>query len=150
MAVQADPYLSAYLRKPRIPDTAVVPDPGNQTKLCFRRGGPRGTEGPGRGPLEAEVQSSRSHGRRGQGSPDDPELPRGGPLVARRLHPARDSQRRWQGVDKADVRRWTVRLQGEYSTAYAGDQFRAVRRFLRWLAIEDDRPDPVKGSVRRG
>jgi site-specific recombinase XerD len=48
-------------------------------------------------------------------------------------------------VDKADVRRWTVWLLGEYSTAYAGNQFRAVRRFLRWLAIEDDRPDPVKG-----
>jgi len=28
MAVQADPYSSAYLRKPRIPDTAVVPGPG--------------------------------------------------------------------------------------------------------------------------
>ena len=26
-----------------------------------------------------------------------------------------------------------------YSTAYAGNQLRAVRRFLRWLAIEDDR-----------
>ena len=38
-----------------------------------------------------------------------------------------------------------MRLLGEYSTAYAGNQFRAVRRFLRWLAIEEDRPDPVKG-----
>jgi site-specific recombinase XerD len=52
---------------------------------------------------------------------------------------------RWEEVDKTDVRRWVVRLLGEYSTAYAGNQFRAVRRFLRWLAIEDDRPDPVKG-----
>ena len=48
-------------------------------------------------------------------------------------------------MDKADLRRWTVRLLGEYSTAYAGNQFRAVRRFLRWLAVEEDRPDPVKG-----
>ena len=54
-------------------------------------------------------------------------------------------KRRWEEVDKGDVRRWTVRLLGEYSTAYVGNQFRAVRRFLRWLAIEDDRPDPVKG-----
>ena len=38
-----------------------------------------------------------------------------------------------------------MRLLDEYSTAYAGNQFRAVRRFLRWLAIEEDRPDPVKG-----
>ena len=54
-------------------------------------------------------------------------------------------KRRWEEVDKADIRRWTARLLGEYSTAYAGNQFRAVRRFLRWLAIEDDRPDPVRG-----
>jgi site-specific recombinase XerD len=38
-----------------------------------------------------------------------------------------------------------VRLLGEYSTAYASNQFRAVRRFLRWLALEEDRPDPVAG-----
>jgi site-specific recombinase XerD len=54
-------------------------------------------------------------------------------------------KRSWQEVDKADLKRWTVRLLGEYSTAYGGNQFRAVRRFLRWLAIEDDRPDPVRG-----
>jgi hypothetical protein len=54
-------------------------------------------------------------------------------------------KRRWEEVDKADIRRWAARLLGEYSTAQAGNQFRAVRRFLRWLAIEDDRPDPVGG-----
>jgi site-specific recombinase XerD len=32
---------------------------------------------------------------------------------------------------------------GEYSTAYASNQFRAVRRFLRWLAAEEGRPDPT-------
>ena len=52
-------------------------------------------------------------------------------------------KRRWEEVDEGDLRRWTVRLLGEYSTAYAGNQFRAVRRFLRWLAAEEDRPDPV-------
>jgi hypothetical protein len=57
-------------------------------------------------------------------------------------------KRRWQDGDKADLRRWTVRLLGEYSTAYAGNQFRAARRFLRWLAVEEERPDLSKGSVR--
>ena len=38
-----------------------------------------------------------------------------------------------------------VRLLGQYSTAYAGNQFRAVQQFLRWLAAEEDRPDPVNG-----
>jgi len=38
-----------------------------------------------------------------------------------------------------------VRLLGEYSAAYASNQFRAVCLFLRWLAVEEDRPDPVSG-----
>jgi integrase len=54
-------------------------------------------------------------------------------------------KRMWEDVDKADLRRWAVRLLGEYCTTYGGNQFRAVRRFLRWLAIEDDGPDPVSG-----
>jgi len=52
---------------------------------------------------------------------------------------------RWERVGRQDLQRWTVRLLGEYSAAYAGNQFRAVRRFLRWLAVEEDRPDPVSG-----
>ena len=52
---------------------------------------------------------------------------------------------RWEQVDRQDVQRWAVRLLGEYSTAYAAKQVRAIRRFLRWLAFEEDRPDPVAG-----
>jgi site-specific recombinase XerD len=51
----------------------------------------------------------------------------------------------WEQVGRQDVQRWTVWLLGEYSTAYASNQFRAVRRFLRWLALEEDRPDPTSG-----
>ena len=51
----------------------------------------------------------------------------------------------WGQVDRQDLQRWTVRLLGEYSAAYASNQFRAVRLFLRWLAAEEDRPDPVAG-----
>ena len=50
---------------------------------------------------------------------------------------------RWEQVGRQDLRRWTVWLLGEYSTAYASNQFRAARRFLRWLAAEEDRPDPT-------
>jgi integrase len=52
---------------------------------------------------------------------------------------------RWEQVDRQNLQRWTVRLLGEYSAAYASNQFRAVRLFLRWLAVEEDRPDPVAG-----
>ena len=62
MAVQADPYLSAYLRKPRIPDTAVVLDPGDQRKTFLPpRRRPRVRKDLDAGPLEAEVGSFALH-----------------------------------------------------------------------------------------
>ncbi len=98
------------------------------------------------GPLEAEVQSFALHmGAEGKA----PRTIRNYTEAVRWFAAAyvlpETGKRRWEEVGKADIRRWTVRLLGEYSTAYAGNQLRAVRRFLRWLAIEDDRPDPVKG-----
>ena len=147
MSVQEDPYLSAYLRKPRIPKTVVVPDRGIRVKLCFLRGGGRGCrEDMDAGPLEAEVQSFALHlaaeGKAPRTIRTYTEAVRW--FAAAYVLPE-TGKRRWEEVDNADLRRWTVRMLGEYSTAYGGNQFRAIRRFLRWLAIEDDRPDPVKG-----
>ena len=147
MAVQAGPYLSAYLRKPGIPDTAVVPGPGDQSKtLLPPRRRPRVPKDLDAGPLEAEVGSFALHmaaeGKAPRTIRNYTEAVRW--FAATYVLPETE-KRRWQEVGKADLRRWTVRLLGEYSTAYAGNQFRAVRRFLRWLAVEEDRPDPVKG-----
>jgi site-specific recombinase XerD len=50
---------------------------------------------------------------------------------------------RWEQVEADDVRRWVVRLLGEYSDAYAYQQFRSLQQFFRWLASEDGIPDPV-------
>jgi hypothetical protein len=149
MAVQADPYLSAYLRKPRIPDTAVVPGPGDQSKtLLPPRRRPRVPKDLDAGPLEAEVGSFALHmaaeGKAPRTIRNYTEAVRW--FVAAYVLPETE-ERRWQDVDTGDLRRWTVRLLGEYSTAYAGNQFRAVRRFLRWLAVGEDRPDPVKGAA---
>ena len=62
MAVQADPYLSAYLRKPRIPDTVVALNPGDQSKTMLsprrRLRVPKDLDA---GPLEAEVGSFALH-----------------------------------------------------------------------------------------
>ena len=147
MAVQADPYLSAYLRKPGIPDPAVVPGPGEQSKTTLPpRRRPRVRKDLDAGPLEAEVGSFALHmaaeGKAPRTIRNYIEAVRW--FAAAYVLPETE-KRRWQDVDKADLRRWTVRLLSEYSTAYAGNQFRAVRRFLRWLAVEEDRPDPVKG-----
>jgi hypothetical protein len=62
MSAQADPYLSAYLRKPRIPDTAVVPGPGDQSETFVPpRARPRVRKDLDAGPLEAEVGSFALH-----------------------------------------------------------------------------------------
>ena len=147
MTVQADPYLSAYLRKSRIPDTVLVPGPVDQSKtLLPPRRRPRVPRDLDAGPLEAEVGSFALH-MAAEGKA--PRTIRNYIEAVRWFAAAcvltKTDKRRWEEVDKADLRRWVVRLLGEYSTAYAGNQFRVVRRFLRWLAVEEDRPDPVKG-----
>jgi integrase/recombinase XerD len=50
---------------------------------------------------------------------------------------------RWDQVSAQDVQRWTVRLLGLYSDAYARNQFRALQQFFRWLAAEDGIGDPM-------
>jgi len=147
MSVQEDPYLSTYLRQPRIPDTVVVPGLGDQGKtLLLPRRRPRVPKHLEAGPFQGEVGSFALH-MAAEGKA--PRTIRSYTEAVRWFAAAyvlrETEKRRWEEVDEGDLRRWTVRLLGEYSTAYAGNQFRAVRRFLRWLAIEDDRPDPVKG-----
>ena len=147
MSAQADPYLSAYLSQTRIPDAVVVPGTGDQSKTMLPpRRRPRVPKDLDAGPLEAEVGSFALH-MAAEGKA--PRTIRNYTEAVRWFAAAHvlsaTGKRRWEEVDKADIRRWAARLLGEYSTAYAGNQFRAVRRFLRWLAIEDDRPDPVRG-----
>jgi len=97
-------------------------------------------------PFEAEVDSFRLHlaaeGKAGRTLHTYTEAVRW--FAAAHLLRETDKTR-WEQVERQDLQRWTVWLLGEYSTAYASNQFRAVRRFLRWLAWEEDRPDPTSG-----
>jgi integrase/recombinase XerD len=52
---------------------------------------------------------------------------------------------RWEQVSSHDVQRWMVRLLTRYSDAYASNQFRALQQFFRWLADEEELPDPMTG-----
>jgi len=36
-------------------------------------------------------------------------------------------------------------LLDRYSTAYASNQYRALQQFFKWLAAEDELPDPMAG-----
>ena len=55
----------------------------------------------------------------------------------------RTSHTRWEQVSGHDVQRWLVHLLTRYSDAYASNQFRALQQFFRWLAEEEQLPDPM-------
>jgi integrase/recombinase XerD len=51
----------------------------------------------------------------------------------------------WEQVRRQDVQEWMAWLLGRYSAAYASNQFRALQQFFKWLAAEDEIPDPMAG-----
>jgi integrase/recombinase XerD len=50
---------------------------------------------------------------------------------------------RSEQVSGPDIERWMVRLLGRYSHAYASNQYRALQQFFKWLAADDEFPDPM-------
>jgi hypothetical protein len=50
---------------------------------------------------------------------------------------------RWEQVSGHDAQRWLVHLLTRHSDAYASNQFRALQQFFRWLAEEEQLPDPM-------
>ena len=51
----------------------------------------------------------------------------------------------WAQVTGRDIQRWMAWLLGRYSPAYASNQYRALQQFFKWLATEDELPDPMAG-----
>jgi site-specific recombinase XerD len=47
-------------------------------------------------------------------------------------------------VDGQDIQRWMAWLLDRYSSAYASNQYRALQQFFKWLAAEDQLPDPME------
>ena len=52
---------------------------------------------------------------------------------------------RWEEAGRQDVQQWIVWLLDRYSAAYASNQFRALQQFFKWLATEEEIPDPMAG-----
>ncbi len=48
-------------------------------------------------------------------------------------------------ADGRDIRQWMCRLLDRYGSAYASNQYRALQQFFKWLAAEDQLPDPTEG-----
>jgi integrase/recombinase XerD len=51
----------------------------------------------------------------------------------------------WRQADKRDVQQWMAWLLGRYSDSYASNQYWGLQQFFKWLAAEDDLPDPMAG-----
>ena len=67
-------------------------------------------------------------------------------MVRRRAPDRRQAScTRWEQVGRKDVQRWIVWLLERYSSAYASNQYRALQQFFRWLAAEEELPDPMDG-----
>jgi site-specific recombinase XerD len=56
-----------------------------------------------------------------------------------------DSRTAWEQVSSQDIRRWMAWLLDHYSPAYASNQYRALQQFFKWLAAQDQLPDPMAG-----
>ena len=59
--------------------------------------------------------------------------------------PEQASQAAWEQVTSCDIQRWMAWLLDRYSSAYASNQCRALQQFFKWLAAEDELPDPTTG-----
>ena len=57
----------------------------------------------------------------------------------------RDSRDTWEQLDGHDIQQWMSWLLDRYSSAYASNQYRALQQFFKWLAVEDELPDPTAG-----
>jgi site-specific recombinase XerD len=57
--------------------------------------------------------------------------------------PGQASRASWEQVSSQDIQRWMSWLLDRYSSAYASNQYRALQQFFKWLAAEDQLPDPM-------
>ena len=51
----------------------------------------------------------------------------------------------WEQVNRQDIQQWMTWLLDRYSNAYASNQYRALQQFFKWLAAEEQLPDPMAG-----
>ncbi len=51
----------------------------------------------------------------------------------------------WEQVEGRDIQQWMTWLLDRYSSAYASNQHRALQQFFKWLAAEDELPNPIEG-----
>ena len=94
------------------------------------------------GPLQAEISSFRlrlaAEGKAAKTIRTYTEAVQW--FAAARL-PGRTSR---EQVNSQDIQQWMTWLLDRYSNAHASNQYRALQQFFKWLAAEDQLPDPME------
>ena len=66
-------------------------------------------------------------------------------MVRRHLPAGHATRASWEQVSSRDIQQWMAWLLDRYSSAYTSNQYRALQQFFKWLAAEDEVPDPMEG-----
>ncbi|HEY1627074.1 MAG TPA: tyrosine-type recombinase/integrase [Streptosporangiaceae bacterium] len=146
MSLEPYPFWLKNPRKRRIPDRLKAPDPGGELKTIDSA--PRRSRRPKQldaGSFTADIGSFALH-LAAEGKA--PSTIRNYTEAVRWFageHLLRQTCKTgWEQVDTDDVRRWMVHLLESYSDVYADGQYRGLQQFFKWLAAEDDLPDPME------
>jgi site-specific recombinase XerD len=98
------------------------------------------------GPFAADVASFRLHLAAENKTAGTIRIYTEAPLWFAAAHLLSETEKtRWGQVDAQDVQRWTAWLLGNFSEAYARQQYRSLRQFFLWLSAEDEVADPMAG-----
>jgi site-specific recombinase XerD len=145
MALSALILKFSDLRKRSRPDACATAEPQEERKtMTIPQPRPRRRKPLDAGPFAAEIGSFRLHLAAEGKAPKTVRTYTEAVawFAAADLIP-RTSCTRWDQVSGHDVQRWLVNLLTLYSDAYASNQFRALQQFFRWLAEEEQLPDPM-------
>jgi site-specific recombinase XerD len=98
------------------------------------------------GPFAGDVSSFRLHLAAENKAAGTIRIYTEAPLWFAAAHLLRDTDKTsWGQVEAQDVQRWTAWLLGNFSDAYARQQYRSLRQFFLWLTAEDGVADPMAG-----
>ena len=145
MALSALIVKFSDLRKRSRPDACATAEPQEERKtMTVPQPRPRRRKPLDAGPFAPEIGSFRLHlAAEGKAAKTVRTYTEAVAWFAAAHLIPRTSCARWEQVSGHDVQRWLVHLLTRYSDAYASNQFRALQQFFRWLAEEEQLPDPM-------
>jgi site-specific recombinase XerD len=124
---------------------ATAADPADESKTMASPRRRRGRTGlPDAGPLGADIASFRLHlAAEGKAARTVQGYTGAVRWFAAAYLLGQAGKTSCEQADRHDIRQWMAQLLDRYSDAYASNQFRALQQSFRWLAEEEQLPDPM-------